>query len=152
MTGYKFPLILWIWQQSTFIFTKMINDCFYGIFCNLGIYWYESNTLLNTIYCFLFSVFFGPWLIWKTWWKILSNLLRFKVIGVKVQCCCWKFSLIVNADFLNKLLMRTWTNWTYFLKCLFWLVCGELFKWVSFKKNLLFLENALPGQGKKAFP
>ena len=28
----------------------------------------------------------------------------------------------------------------------------ELFKWESFQKNLVFLENALPGQGKKAIP
>ena len=120
MTGYKFPLILWLWQQSTFFFTKMINDCFYGIFCNLEIYWFESNTLLNTIYCFFFSSF-----LWarthledmmgnfKKSLKIWSDWSKSTTV---VENCCWKFFLNVVVDFLNKSFIQTWTNWTYFLK------------------------------------
>ena len=120
------------------------NDkyCFHRIFGNLEIYWYESNTLLNTFYCFFFfQCSLSPDSFWRhdgKFWVISEDL---KWLGSKYNNRCWKISLIMIVDFLKKLFIRTWTNWAYFLKGPFWLVCRELFKWTSFQKNLVFFED-----------
>ena len=112
---------------------------------------------MNQIHCwtlsivsFFFQCYLSPDSFWRhdgKFWVISEDL---KWLGSKYNNRCWKISLIMIVDFLKKLFIRTWTNWAYFLKGPFWLVCRELFKWTSFQKNLVFFEDALPGQWKKA--
>ena len=98
---------------------------------------------------FFFQCSLSPDSFWRhdgKFWVISEDL---KWLGSKYNNRCWKISLIMIVDFLKKLFIRTWTNWAYFLKGPFWLVCRELFKWTSFQKNLVFFEDSLPGQWKK---